>query len=98
MAEAQRLGPFEPYDVWWSAECCRMANNALVAKHSEAYPQFDTFDHPTDEGVSPLAIPITFLSAFTLELYLKCLKTLETGDHLQGHDLAKLVADLRGDD
>ena len=71
-----------------------------IFHHAETFiAAYDQLHAVTAERVGMLAAPITVISAFASELYLKCLIGRETGDAPRGHDLmvlhSKLTTELK---
>lgn len=93
----KRLGPYKAEEIFYSAECFRDAANVLEQK---VFPPVNSSEKSMDflEQMqfvrSTLLIPAVVIQAFTLELYLKCLKAIETKHHLKSHDLKELFDDL----
>lgn len=91
---AKRAGPFDPHDVWWSAECCRFGCVVLESGIDLGESDFISIKSIPEEVIPYLAMPSLILVSFSLELYLKCLKAIETQDHLKTHSLVDLFGDL----
>ena len=64
---------------------------------NEFYAAETCLVHQLNNGAMALAIPWDVIAAFTLELYLKCLITIENNSYAGSHDLRKLFHILTED-
>src|SRR5436853_1899061 len=88
-----RRGPFKPVDIYRAAEQCEFACIAIQKGINKGEPVVSA-KFQTVRDAPDMTVPLVFLMAFTLELYLKCLKAIQTKRHLQSHDLRKLYLNL----
>jgi len=79
----QPAQPLDPLSLYMNAERFRIADNYMrTSGNSDPYL------------MSIIGVPCLVVSAFAIELYLKCLLCIETGSAPQTHNLKALFCDL----